>query len=253
MDNSEDDLFYPEISVEIGAYELTEGVEVDVYSSTDSYFDWAKVRFTQQFQDKISIMRLDPAVMELGYDGDFTEVFQGYVTSPYNTGSSQNEIILKDAMILLEDTYITNTFLQVTPQEILRFCLYKAGISDMRISSKVYPKKATIPIVRKNVIDVIKSIHNIWKIQEPFFFSAGVFYWGEMPEQSQIYEFEYAENIISLKRVDGLWELVTISAPWIRHSHKISVDHPQLSGEFTVKKVVFSTEETGFIRTRIYF
>lgn len=247
------DLFYPEINAEIGLYGLSDGIEIEVYSSADSYFDWAKVRFTEQFQDNISIPRREPALIELGYDGSFEEVFQGYVVSPYNTGGSQDEIILKDAMILLEETMITNTFLQVTPQEILTFCLNKAGITDIRITSKMYPKKSIVPIVRKNVISVIETIQSVWKIKEPFFFSSGVFYWGERPEQSKVYEFEYAENIISLERSGGLWELETISAPFIRHSHKIMVVHPKVSGEYEVQKVVFSTEATGFIRTRIYF
>lgn len=248
----EEDLFYPELNVELGSYDLAEGIEVEVYSSADSYFDWGKVRFTEQYQDKISVAAKDKALVELGYDGSFEEVFQGYVVSPYNSGGSQNEIVLKDAMILLEETKITNTFLQATPQEILRYCLNKAGVSDMRISSKVYPKRS-VPIVRKNVISVIETIHTLWQIKEPFFFFEGVFYWGEQPEQAKIYEFEYAENIISLDRKNGLWELETVSAPWIRHSHTIRVTHPNVSGDFKVKKVAWTTEVSGFIRTRIYF
>ncbi|MEF2968363.1 serine/arginine repetitive matrix protein 2 [Paenibacillus sp. M1] len=247
------DLFYPDVYVELGSYGLSEGIEIEAYSSMDSYFDWAKIRFTEQFQDHISVSRKDPALIELGYNNSFEDVFQGYVVSPYSTGSNQHEIVLKDEMILLEETIITNTFLQTTPQEILKFCLNKAGVTDMRISSKVYPKKPTVPVFRKNVISVIETIHSIWKIQEPFFFSSGVFYWGEQPEQDKIYEFEYAENIISLERSGGLWVLETISAPWVRHSHKIKVIHPKVSGEVTVKKVIFTTEASGFIRTRIYF
>ena len=47
----------------------------------------------------------------------------------------------------------------------------------------------------------------------------------------------------------GSWELETVSAPFVRHSHKISVKHPKVSGEFEVSKVVSSTSENGFIRT----
>ena len=39
----------------------------------------------------------------------------------------------------------------------------------------------------------------------------------------------------------------------MKHSHRISVTHPKVSGEFEVKKVVFRTNETGFIRTYISF
>lgn len=197
--------------------------------------------------------RKDKALIGLGYNGVFDEVFEGYVTKPYNEGSYSNEIVLKDDMLLLEETYITNTFLGAAPQEILAFCLSKAGITKMKISSRSYPKKKTVSIFKKNVISVIEEIHSIWKIQEKFFFSEGVFYWGEKPEQKKTYEFEYASNIISLKRTGGIWELETVSAPFIKHSHAISVKHPMVTGIFKVKKIVFVTNETGFIRTYIYF
>ncbi|MFW5435205.1 serine/arginine repetitive matrix protein 2 [Paenibacillus apiarius] len=247
------ELFYPEVLVTIGSYEFEQGIGIDVYSSANSYFDWAKVRFTKQFQEKISIARRSPARIELGYDGEFHTVFEGYVVNPYNEGGGQDEIVLKDGMIMLEDTIITNTFLDTTPHELLNYMLGKAGISNARLSRKVFPKKVRVPIVRKNAISMIQDIHAVWKIQEPFYFVEDVFYWGERPEQSVVYEFVYAENIITLERSGGVWELVTVSAPFIRHSHTISVQHPKISGEFTVKKVVFSTTESGFIRTHIYF
>ena len=50
-----EELFYPEISVAIGSYALQKGVEVEVYSDQNSYFDWAKIRFTPQFQENISV------------------------------------------------------------------------------------------------------------------------------------------------------------------------------------------------------
>ena len=44
-----EELFYPEISVAIGSYALQKGVEVEVYSDQNSYFDWAKVQFTRDY------------------------------------------------------------------------------------------------------------------------------------------------------------------------------------------------------------
>ena len=75
----------------------------------------------------------------------------------------------------------------------------------------------------------------------------------EKPEQEKTYIFEYGVNIIALTRVGGAWELETVSAPFVRHSHKISVKHPKVSGEFEVAKVVSATNDDGFIRTKIYF
>ena len=56
----------------------------------------------------------------LGYNGVLDTVFEGYVApGGYNGGGYKDEIVLKDKMLLLEETTISNTFLDATPQEIL--------------------------------------------------------------------------------------------------------------------------------------
>ena len=50
-----------------------------------------------------------------------------------------------------------------------------------------------------------------------------------------------------------MWELETVSAPFVKHSHKIAVEHPKVSGEFEVSSVKIITNEDGFIRTYINF
>ena len=247
------ELFYPEIAIEIGDYIFENGIVTEVYSSQSSYYDWAKVVFTKQFNDLITINRLDVSAVKLGYAGELSNVFTGYVDKPVNSSTTQNEMILKDKMILLENVFITNTFLNVTPQELVIACLKEAGITDYIIASKMFIQKKAVSIFKKNVISILQEINTIWDIKETFFFSDGVFYWGEKPSQSTIYQFDYAENIIALERLNSFWELETVSAPFIKHSHKIIVNHPDVTGEFEVKKVIFTTNESGFIRTRIYF
>lgn len=166
------ELFYPEINVGLGSYTFTEGIEIEVYSNKDSYYDWAKVRFTQEFQEKISIAAKEKAFMQLGYNDVFDDVFEGYVTKPYNGGISMNEILLKDEMILLEEATITSTFLETSPQEILYFCLAKAGVQyqNIQLSKTSYPEKARVPIYQKNVIAVINEIHSMGNCRKVLFF-----------------------------------------------------------------------------------
>jgi hypothetical protein len=250
---SETELFYPEISASVGNYNFIKGIEIESYSSKTSYFDWAKIRFTEEFQPKISLASGDKASIELGYDGALEEVFQGYVLKGYNGGTSLNEILLKDDMLTLESTSITSTFLNATPREIISFALSKAGVKASVISKTAYPAKKMFAVSKKSIVALLQEINAAWNISVKFFFRGGVFYWGEAPKQTDIYEFNYAKNIISLDRVNGIWELVTVSAPFIHHSDIIRVDHPETSGDFEVSKVVFSTNSTGFIRTYIYF
>ena len=247
------ELFYPQIAAQAGPYKLDQGIEFEIFSAKSSYFDWAKIRFTEGFQPEISLARKDPAAIGLGYDGIMEEVFTGFVSHPYNYGGGVDEITLKDEMLLLEDTQINNTFLDTTPQEVISYILTQAGVGKRKLSAQGYPTRKKLPIRQMSGVQAINAVNAAWNLKKRFFFSGGVFYWDEKPEQQKVYTFEYGVNIINLVRFGGVWELETVSAPFIRHSHKINVIHPKISGEQEVTKVVSSINDDGFIRTKIYF
>lgn len=247
------ELYYPQIAARAGPYSFAQGIEIEVFSAKSSYFDWAKIRFTGQFQPKITLNRKDPAAIQLGYNGVLDDVFTGYVAKPYDGGDYANEVNLKDEMLILEGTIINDTFLDTTPQEIIAFVLEKAGLSSMKLSSKVYQTRKKVSIRQQNAVQAINTVNAAWGVKVPFFFSGGVFYWDEKPEQKKIYTFEYGVNILNLNRVGGVWELETVSAPFVKHSNKIVVKHPKVSGEVEVQKVISTTNDSGFIRTYIYF
>lgn len=49
------ELYYPQIAAQAGGYSFDKGIEVEIYSAKSSYFDWAKIRFTEQFLSLIHI------------------------------------------------------------------------------------------------------------------------------------------------------------------------------------------------------
>ena len=247
------ELFYPQIEARAGSYSLTQGIEFELFSAKSSYFDWAKIQFTEGFQPKISLTRKEPAAIQLGYNGVMEEVFTGFVSRPYNYGGGADEITLKDEMLLLEDTQINNTFLDTTPQEVISYILTQAGVGKKKLNAQGFPTRKKLPIRQMSGVQAINAVNAAWNIKKWFFFSSGVFYWGEKPEQQKVYMFEYGVNIISLIRFGGVWELETVSVPFVRHSHKINIIHPKISGEQEVIKVVVYVNDDGFIRTKIYF
>ncbi len=247
------ELYYPQIAVRAGPYCFNQGIEIEIHSAKSSYFSWAKIRFTENYHPKLILNRDTPATIQLGYHGILEDVFTGYIAAPYNQGSSINEIMMKDEMMKLENTMINDTFLDTTPQEMLAFILAKAGFTQMKLSTKVYPIRRMLPIKQQNAVQAIHTIHAAWGIRVPFFFSGGIFYWDEKPEQKKIYTFTYGVNILSLNRTGGIWKLETVSMPFIKHSHKIHLIHPQITGEVKVLKVELTTNDSGFIRTYIYF
>lgn len=247
------ELYYPQAAARAGDYFFNSGIQVEIHSARDSYFDWSKIHFTQQYREKLSIARGVPASIELGYNNIYDETFTGYVAQPYSSGANADEIVLKDEMLLLEDITVSNTFLETTPQEIITYILSQAGITKMSLSAQVYPARKRVPIYGVSGIKAIEAVNAAWGIRQRFFFSGGVFYWGMTPTQEKVYAFQYGVNILALSRAGGEWELETVSAPFVRHSHKIEVTHPKVAGTFEVTKVVFLTNDAGFIRTYIYF
>lgn len=247
------ELFYPGIGIQIGAYSIKKGIEIETCSDAESYFDWARIRFTDPYQTQIGIAKGDEMSIYLGYSGIMEEVFTGYVSSPYNRAQGKNEILAKDEMQRLEAVTISETFLDVTPQEIVRYLLASAEITNFQISQEVYQPKKVVPVAQKNGIQVLEEIRRLWQIRKRFYFSGGVFYWCTDPEQKQTYLFEYGSNIIRLERNMGFWELETVSMPFIHHSQTIKVIHPAYTGSALVKKVLFKTNDAGFIRTYITF
>lgn len=247
------ELFYPQITARAGEYIFEQGIEIEVSSSKTSRMDWAKIRFTDRYKPVVDLKRMDPGAILLGYGGAFDEVFSGYISKPYNAGGSANEIVLKDAMLRLEALSINETFQETTPQEIVRYILTKAGLSELKLTSTVYPTRKQIPIRKQSGVQALDTVAAAWGIQVPYFFSGGVFYWGEKPEQTMTYTFESGRNILSLVRRGSLWDLETVSAPFVRHSNLIRIDHPNIDGEVEVERVRHFTNDQGFIRTHIYF
>lgn len=246
-------LFYPDKQIQIGKYIFCEGISLKTYSDKKAPFDWGKISFTKEFKEKLELNELDEVSIKLGYEGELEETFVGVLIKNYDTAEVMDEVIFRDRMQMLYKTTICATYLNCSPQEIIRDGLQKAGITQFVLTDTVYQPKARVPIVEKNMLGVLRQINSLWGIDVHGCFIKGIFYWGIKPEQEDILEFIYAENIISLDRAKGMWELVTVSVPSIQHSQMIKVTHPKITGSFEVEKVIFTTNEGGFLRTSIYF
>ena len=152
------ELYCPQIAVHVGAYAFAQGIEIEVHSAETAHSDWAKIRFTEQFQSELSLTRRDRAAIELGYNDALYKVFSGYVSKPYNSGGRANEVSLRDESLLLEDIVVNDTFLDTTPQELISHFLAQAGISRIELDTKDYPRRAVLPIRRQNALQDRKSV-----------------------------------------------------------------------------------------------
>lgn len=244
-------LISPEFRVTVGNYELTNGMEVECFSSKESHMDWCKVELSTEFQGIIEYKDMDYAVVELGYDDDFDILMEGYVRC--NETDYWKEIMIKDDMMKLERVDVKATFIDCTPQDVIRYILACAGIENFKLSDEVHGKKKVFAIDKRNGIKAIMEVNGSWGINSSFYFQNGVFYWGTGKEQKEIYTLEEGETILSLNKYGDLWEAETLGIPWIHHSQTVIVEHSKYTGTAQIEKTIVKSDENGFVHMYIYF
>lgn len=243
-------LISPEFRVTVGNYELTDGIEVECFSSRESHLDWCRVELSPELEGIITFNDMDGATVELGYDDDFDTLIDGYVRCGEN--DYWKEIMIKDDLMKLERTMIKATFIDSEPQDIIKYILTRSGITDYELTDEVYGKKI-YSIEEKNGLAAIAELNISWGISNTFFFQDKRFYWGTKKEQKEIYVLEEDETIISLNKYGDLWEAETIAIPWIHHSQEVTVEHSKYSGTTTVEKTIIRSDDTGAVRMYIYW
>lgn len=246
------DLFYPELSVQIGGYTFTHGVSVVVCSARDAAYDWAKVQFTPEFLEEVSLAKGSRACISMGYGDQLLPVFVGSVAQDFVLSDGVNEVLLQDDTCKLAQTRVDQVFTGCTPQEIVTYCCGLAKVTDVRLTPQQYAQRPSVPILGHTALSAIAMVARVWGIQADAYFMGGRFYWGIAPEQLEMYHLEYGVNIIRLGKAAGRWEIESVSLPFIRHSQRIRITHPLLSGDFEIYKTVYRSDADGFIRSYIY-
>lgn len=244
-------LLYPEFRISLKKYEVTSGMEVECFSSRETRSDWCRVGLASQLQGTISYEDMEKATVELGYEDDYDILLSGYCRR--TSRDYWKEIMIRDAMIKVERTEIKGTFIDCTPQDIIRYVLAQAGIKEYRLDETDYGKKGTFIASKQNGIKAITQVGSAWGIENDFFFQNGIFYWGCKPGQETIYVLEESENILSLKKYGELYEIETLGVPWIHHSQEVEVSHSKYSGIVKVEKTIIKSDARGYTRMYIYF
>ena len=149
-------LISPEFRICTKKYEITSGMEVECFSSRESRSDWCKVELTSQLQGIISYEDMEKATVELAYGDDYDILLQGYCRR--TEGDYWKEIMIRDAMIKVERTEIKGTFIDCTPQDIIRYVLTQAGIKEYRLNGTEYGKKDTFIVNKQNGIKAIAQV-----------------------------------------------------------------------------------------------
>ena len=154
-----EELFYPDFQVVVGPYVLQRGVTFACYSDPKTPYDWCKINFTEEFQGSIQVDAKAEVEIYAGYSGSLQPIFKGVIEKTYNKAGAKDEILAKDFNIKLSAAKVSNTFLDVTPQELVQYGLLEAGISDYELSKEVFPIRPVVSVIQKPVVDFLKEIN----------------------------------------------------------------------------------------------
>jgi hypothetical protein len=192
------------------------------------------------------------------------KVFSGYVTE-----ARSPHFLCKDEGVKLSKDPIVQTLQQVTPQDVIRFALGKAGITSMELDSTQYQRKDRFVIAGETAADLIRRVNTTWGLTHDYYFIAEKFFWNPpKPVAGPVYSYQYGENILSLEfatdrepqgqraagSTSGSGKLTTVVSPFINHSQEIEILWPEVkSTRFMTETVRHFLNENGALRTELYF
>ncbi|MBW5445872.1 hypothetical protein GE107_07335 [Cohnella sp. CFH 77786] len=234
--------------IRIGNVVVSSGLKaLDVWRSRKDPAGYASFLF----KDEVEIDTPQGAIVEIdiGYDEkNVARVFTGEVSRP-----DQEWIVAKDSMTKLLQTKVMQTFLQATPQDMIRFGLKLAGIEAFSIASQVFGPKDQV-VANLNVHDMIRQrINPYWSIDfAPYFDTRDVFVWQPLEKPDQMFLFQYGENILELIADGAIGMFRTVFVPGLDHSQYITISHPRANGIALVETVHHFIQDEK-LRSEIYY
>lgn len=202
-------LISPEFRVTVGEYEIKDGVEVECFSSRESHIDWCRVELSPRLQGLIQFKDMDEAQVELGYEDDFDTLIDGYVRC--NGSDYWKEIMIKDDMMKLERATVKGTFIDCTPQDIIRYILTRAGITAYELTDEAYGKKKVYSIEEKSGTAAIAEINSSFYTASEAELPAGTYNitvganWGNNCKTGEKYQFVLTKPVPQGGMLVGFW------------------------------------------------
>lgn len=259
-----DKLFYPCIELNIaGAAIRNQFAALDLWLSRKEPADLCEFTLKTGLPD-LGLAKDSAVEIAISYNLEQKwTVFSGYVVEAQTT-----RFVCKDEGIKLFRSEIIQTFLDATPQDIIRFGLRKAGISEMKLDSKPYPTKPRFIASGENISELVRRVNTTWGINNDWYFAGKTFCWSsELRTDKPIYTYEYGENIIDLEfstdrdphgqrkagQTSGAGKLSTVVSPFVDHSQEVIILWPETkSSRYFVEKVHHFLNENGALRTELF-
>lgn len=211
----------PYYIIEIGSKAISKIHSLEVVSSRINPVDLAEIEipFVKHY-----FAPGQEIIISQGYKGKgLWQIFKGTIKNISN--KSTVKFYCKDYMDKLKQVKINKSFVDCTPQEVLKYSLNKAAVK-FTLTTQNFRKKHQFIVTNKDIISLVKLINQSWEVDFNFYFDDETFYWGPWEEsprysESEVVKFTYGKNIIDLDPGTGI--LKSISLPFIKHSNVIKI------------------------------
>jgi len=259
-----DNLFSPYIELRVAGAQVRNLFDAfDLWLSRKEPADVCEFALRKGLPD-LGLMKDTTIEIWGGYDlNQSWLLFSGYVTDP-----RAPRFLCKDEAVKLFGTPIVQTFMDVAPQDVIRFGLRRAGVTDFNLDATAYPRKARF-VASENVSDLVRRVNTTWGLKHDWYFVGRRFNWtAPVPQPGPVYSYQYGENIIDLDfttdrdpvgqrpagSTTGTGKLLTVFSPFVGHSQEIEVVWPEVkASRFFVETVRHFINDQGALRTEIHF
>ncbi len=219
----------PYAAATIGPWVSNKLSGVSIFSSRINAIDVAEITLPDEGLGIDAITKGMPVAIALGYrEVGMWPTFAGRVDDV--SWGRIVTIYCKDRMEdLRKDVKITKSFVDATPQEIVKYGLTQAGIADFALGTTPLPRRHHFVSRSLNVIQLVKQVNRTWGLDWSFYFEPdGRFCWQPWEESDRynggqpMATLEYGQNILDLVPSDEqTGTLTTFSLPFIKHSNLI--------------------------------
>ena len=238
----------PDFRVTLNNMQIESGFFVDYYGSEDEHTNRCILTPYGDAAEALADADLTDIIIEIGCDYDYCTLVQGH---GYSMDGTEN-ILVKDDMTRLKDTFIQETFLNCSPDEVLRYIFVQCGITEYQLPQKKYERKTVFSVPRMTALQAMEEIKHYWNLEVFYGFIDGIFYWDCEPEQDEIYELD-SSNILDLEQSGKIWTAEVVPVPWIRIGQLILVTDSAFYGVARIKTCVIKTKTGEKIDMYIQF
>ncbi|MBM4394355.1 MAG: hypothetical protein FJ087_01540 [Deltaproteobacteria bacterium] len=234
----------PDIQVTIGGQVMPAIASVSVVADRRTPIARAEIELDRDRDAASDVTEQDPLEVALGFRGQvLRRVFRGRV---HGTGPERLVgVTALDRMRELQGVRIRQAWRNANAQDVLAWSMRKAGVESFRLGAVQTSARHLFIAANEGFVDVVRRVRDAWSLDWDLSADPeGVVYcmpWAETPwAQAGIQlELEFGRNMTGFEPRTGgrTGSCETFLAPWLWHSHLVSILDQDLWGRWVTVRV----------------